>query len=369
MSTRRPHGPKPSPRPWPILGRWAALAALLAAAGIAARSEAAEAVQSALDRPAVSVRAPERSVLLGAALAGQRIVAVGERGIVALSDDGGRHWKQAPSPTSMTLTAVRFLDAKRGWAIGHGGVVLVTQDGGERWTRQLEGRRVAQIVLDAARADGNAKLVADAERLVADGPDKPLLDLLIDEKRLLVVGAYGFALASMDGGLSWSSWTARLPNPKGLHVYAVRQRGDTLLLAGEQGLVLISADGGQTFKRVETPYRGGFFAAELLAEPANILLAGLRGNAIRSRDGGASWTPVASPVPVSITATAIDTRGQVLAVNQAGLVMSLQGEQLVPLNAAPLPPLNGLLAQGAGPILALSVQGALLIPATVPAKP
>ena len=322
-----------------------------------------KAAQSALDRPAATVRSPERSVLLGAALAGNRIVAVGERGVVVLSDDGGRQWTQAPLATSVTLTAVRFVDAKRGWVIGHGSIVLATQDGGSRWTRQLDGRRAAQIVLEAARASGDAKRIAEAERLVADGPDKPLLDLVIDPKRVLVVGAYGLALASLDGGQSWTSWTARLPNPKGLHLYAARQRGETLLLAGEQGLVLISQDGGQTFRRVETPYKGSFFAAELIAGSADILLAGLRGNVIRSRDGGANWTPITSPAPVSITATAIDAQGQVLAANQAGLVMALQGERLVPLNAAPLPPLNGLLVQSAGAILALSNQGALLVPA------
>ncbi|MES2128672.1 MAG: hypothetical protein V4463_15490 [Pseudomonadota bacterium] len=347
----------------PALVALALLVAVLSGAGGTAHGQATQGVHSALDRPAVSVLAPQRAVLLGAALAGERVVAVGERGIVALSDDAGHHWRQSPTPTSVTLTAVRFLDAKRGWAIGHGGVVLASVDGGERWTRQLDGRRAAQIALDAARSSGDARRVADAERLVADGPDKPFLDLVIDEKRVLVVGAYGLALASLDGGLSWSSWTARLPNPKGLHIYAARQRADTLLLAGEQGLVLISQDGGQTFKPVQTPYKGSFFAAELLAEPASMLLAGLRGNAIRSRDGGASWTPIASPAPVSITATAIDAQGQVLATNQAGLLMSLKGEQLVPLNAAPLPPLNNLLVQGDGSILTLSIQGALLVSA------
>lgn len=347
----------------PLLAGLAVLAALLSTVGDAARGGVVEAATPAMDRPAVTVRSPERSVLLGAALAGDRIVAVGERGIVALSDDGGHHWKQASTPTSVTLTGVRFLDEKRGWAIGHGGVVLATQDGGVRWTRQLDGRRAAQIVLDAARASGDARRIAEADRLAADGPDKPFLDLVIDEKRVLVVGAYGLAMASLDGGLSWSSWTARLPNPKGLHLYAVRQRGDTLLLAGEQGLVLISQDGGQTFRRAETPYKGSFFAAELLAEPAGMLLAGLRGNAIRSHDGGANWTPIASPAPVSITATAIDAQGKVLAANQAGLLLSLQGEQFVPLNVAPLPTLNSLLVQRAGAILALSIQGAFLVPA------
>jgi photosystem II stability/assembly factor-like uncharacterized protein len=342
--------------------------AVVAAAGmlvaaIAGASEAVAPSGSALDRPALAVRAPERAVLLGAAMAGDRIVAVGERGIVVVSDDGGHRWTQSPTPTSVTLTAVRFVDARRGWAIGHGGTVLVSRDGGASWTRQLDGRRAAQIAVDAARETGDARLIADAERLVTDGPDKPFLDLVVSEKRVLVIGAYGLALASVDGGQTWTSWIGRLPNPKGLHLYVVRQRGDTLLLAGERGLVLMSHDDGQSFRRVETPYQGSFFAAELLTGSTEILLAGLRGNALRSPDGGANWSSLAAPVPVSITATAVDSRGQVLAANQAGMLMSVEGERLVQIRNVELPPLNGLLATSNRSILALSFQGPVLIPA------
>ena len=338
-------------------------AACMLVAASAGASETVASLGSALDRPALAVRAPERAVLLGAAMAGDRIVAVGERGIVVVSDDGGHRWTQSPTPTSVTLTAVRFVDARRGWAIGHGGTVLVSRDGGSSWTRQLDGRRAAQIALDAARATGDARLIADAERLVADGPDKPFLDLVVSEKRVLVVGAYGLALASVDGGQTWTSWIGRLPNPKGLHMYVVRQRGDTLLLAGERGVVLMSHDDGQSFRRVETPYKGSFFAAELLTGSTEILLAGLRGNALRSPDGGANWSSLAAPVPVSITATAVDSRGQVLAANQAGMLMSVEGERLVQVRNVELPPLNGLLAIGNRSILALSFQGPVLIPA------
>lgn len=352
---------------WRVMAACAAIAralaanalALAAAGAFAAPAQGPAAVADALDRAAVPVRAPQRTVLLAAALAGARTVAVGERGIVALSDDRGRTWRQASVPTSVTLTTVRFADERRGWAAGHGGVVLATEDGGERWTRQLDGRRAAQIVLEAARAAGDAKAIADAERLAAEGADKPLLDLLLlGPGRLLAVGAYGLALASDDGGRSWQSWMPRLPNPRGLHLYAARQRGHTLLLAGEQGLVLLSADGGQNFRAAEVPYKGSFFSAELLGEH-DIVLAGLRGTTLRSTDGGARWSPVAVPVPASITATALGADGRLLAANQAGFVMALQGDRLVPLHSAPLPPLNGLLPRSGAPLLTLTVQGAL----------
>lgn len=320
-------------------------------------------VTDALARPALMLRDPAHGVLLAAARAGSRIVAVGERGLVVLSDDEGRRWRQAPAPTSTTLTALRFADPKHGWAVGHGGVVLATDDGGEHWSRRLDGRELAQIALASAREGGDPRAVRDAERNLADGPDKPLLDLLLlGDQRLLVVGAYGIAAASEDGGRTWDSWMARLPNPGGLHLYAASRRGESLLLAGEQGLVLLSEDGGRSFRRLETPYRGSYFAAAIL-DHREIVLAGLRGNVLRSIDGGASWSRVATPMPASVTAMTIDGAGRLLAVNQAGFVLTLQGQQLLPLNRQPLPPLVDLLPDVDGGLLTLSVHGVIPLPA------
>jgi len=87
-------------------------------------------VGDALQRPAVMVREPQHAVLLAGAQAGKRIVAVGERGVIALSDDDGTTWHQAPCPVSVTLTMVRFVDNQHGVAVGHGGTVLTTSDAG-----------------------------------------------------------------------------------------------------------------------------------------------------------------------------------------------------------------------------------------------
>ena len=89
------------------------VAAAIAAAGAGC---AFAQVGDALQRPALSVKAPQRTVLLAAAAAGQRLVAVGERGVVALSDDRGATWRQAACPVSVSLTMVRFADERRGVA-------------------------------------------------------------------------------------------------------------------------------------------------------------------------------------------------------------------------------------------------------------
>lgn len=344
----------------PESGQWHRQCLAWLLAGVAAApawGAPAALVGDALGRPALTTRNPERSVLLAADRAGSRIVAVGERGIVVLSDDNGERWRQAPTPASVTLTAVRFADQKRGYALGHGGLVLATGDGGQSWKPRLDGRQMGQALVAEARASGDATAIASAERLVAEGADKPLLDLvLFDAQRLLVVGAYGMALVSSDAGATWTSWRARLGNPKESHLYAVRQRGSRILMAGEQGLVLLSDDGGRSFKRLTLPYNGSFFTAELPDDQA-IVVAGLRGNVWRSTNSGAAWHQLASPLPVSITGSTMDGTGRVLLVNQAGMVLVLKGDELQPLAGAPLPPLNAVLALDAAQALALSVQG------------
>ena len=119
-----------------------------AAWGLAAAPLAAQAVDE-MDRPAVVALSPTKAVYLDVIMAGSRIVAVGERGLIIYSDDRGRTWRQAKVPTSISLTRVKFATPSAGWAVGHSGIVLHTDDGGQTWTRQLDGRTAAQLALDA----------------------------------------------------------------------------------------------------------------------------------------------------------------------------------------------------------------------------
>ena len=106
---------------------------LLGALGALAASGASPAVAAAgevLERPARASALAGARLITGIARAGNRLVAVGQRGHVVLSDDGGQRWTQATVPVSSDLTAVRFVDAQVGYATGHDGVVLGTRDGG-----------------------------------------------------------------------------------------------------------------------------------------------------------------------------------------------------------------------------------------------
>ncbi|WAC70827.1 YCF48-related protein [Roseateles sp. SL47] len=330
----------------------------LASAPVSPTSTRAE---DALQRPAVSVKHPGQAVLLGAAVQGARWVAVGERGLIVVSEDGGRQWTQVDSPVSVTLTAVRFANPQFGVAVGHGGVVLVTNNGGREWKARLDGRALGNLLQAQAQSRGDADAMAMAQRLASEGPDKPWLDVSVaGAGQITVVGAYGLALHSDNGGRSWRSFAGPLDNPRGMHLYAIRQVGQRILIAGEQGLVLLSEDGGRSFSRLQTHYKGSFFAAELLPD-GGLLVAGLRGQVLRSGDGGQSWVALASPATGAITGIALQANGVPVLASQSGQLLGLQGSALVPWGPQDLPPLNGVVAVDAKRVLALSVRGPIPI--------
>ena len=84
-----------------------------------------------------SAPTPARSRTSAADPGSSRVIAVGDRGYIVLSDDNGRTWRRAKSPAAPLLTAVEFLDANNGWAVGHDSVILATADGGETWVQQF----------------------------------------------------------------------------------------------------------------------------------------------------------------------------------------------------------------------------------------
>lgn len=301
--------------------RWGVCA--LALCLLASMSLAAQATTFAvLQQPALPTAKAQRAALLGLTRAGERLVAVGERGIVLLSDDAGVNWRQASVPVSVSLTAVQFVDAEQGWAVGHLGVVLHTEDGGETWHKQLDGERAAALAVQAAERNANqaacASDLAQARQMQGDGPDKPFLDLYFSDRlHGYVVGAYNQIYRTDDGGRSWEPWMRHVDNPQGLNLYGIRASGNDLLLVGERGLLLRSTDAGHSFQALKSPYEGSFFG--LLGTRGGALIAyGLRGNAWWSDDRGGSWRRLDTGIE-STLASAVELRdGSLLLASQGG---------------------------------------------------
>jgi photosystem II stability/assembly factor-like uncharacterized protein len=299
---------------------------------VVAATGAPQALRDVLDAPAVKSPLAARGLLNGLALAGNRVVAVGQRGHVLYSDDAGQSWKQADVPVSSDLVAVHFPTPQLGWAVGHDGVVLHSADAGKTWTRQRDGR--------------------------PDSADVPLLDVWFrDARNGLAVGAFGTLLETSDGGANWRSVQDASDNPKKMHLYAVRSVGDTLWLAGEQG-VLLKRDGASgRFVAVALPYKGTLFGVTGTARA--VVVHGLRGNVLRSTDAGASWQAVPTGLQVGMTASATGADGSILLASQAGHLLSSRddGASFAPLKIERPFPAAAVLGVAPGRVLVAGPRG------------
>lgn len=248
-------------------------------------------------RPAASVAHASQAAILATAWAGPRAVAVGAHGVILLSDDQGKHWRQAARvPLDATLTGVVFVDAKEGWAVGHAGVVLHTGDGGEQW---------------------------EVQRSTPD-QDRPLFAVhFFDRANGVAVGLWSQVLTTSDGGQHWTE--RQLAAPPGskradLNLFGLfAGPGNALYAAAEKGHVLHSADQGASWNYLATGYAGSFWTGTALADGA-LLVGGLRGALFRSVDAGRSWVRLDTDSTKSITALARSGR-EVMAVGQDGLTL------------------------------------------------
>ena len=322
-----------------------------------------------LDTPARITQRAQTAVLTAVAIAGKRLVAVGEMGIVLLSDDNGLAWRQAKAvPTSVELTNVYFISDKTGWAVGHSGVVLKTTDSGENWLRVLDGKLAAEVELAAADAaapkNGEPATTRqhDAQRLVADGADKPFFDVhFYDEQRGMVTGAYGLAFATHDGGKTWESLMGLIDNPKNRHLYSITPFGADSLIAGEQGTLYRMTEAGQRFSALKIPYVGTLFGA--LEAGSNMLVYGLRGNAYRSTDQGVNWTKIDFGPHLTLTAGLKLRDGRLVVVDEGGRVMvsSDGGAQFSSLPIPKMSAATGLVEAADGALVVSTQRGAVRV--------
>lgn len=172
---------------------------------------------------------PDGLQVNGIARAGERLVAVGERGQILFSDDQGRNWRTAvvDHPQGAALTQVVFADSRHGMAVGHSGWILRTEDGGAHWQ---------QVAFDARSSD--PLLGAWAQ---AGGP-------------WFAVGSFGRFLVSRDQGRHWEAAADKAMQDRHLNGIAGDGQG-RLMLVGEAGLVLRSPDGGSRWEVVKSPTR------------------------------------------------------------------------------------------------------------------
>ncbi|MDP2005345.1 MAG: YCF48-related protein [Rubrivivax sp.] len=306
------------------------LGMLLAGLALAAATGARQVLPDLLDLAitpaanAVPGKAPQRPVM-GIARQGVRVLTVGTRGLILLSDDGAATWRQVASPVGTDLVSVRFSSPTTVWAVGHDAVILRSDDAGATWQRVLDGRGVLKLLRSAYLAATQPELAREVESAIAQSatPDvwpAPLLDIRFekDGQRGWAVGAFGLLLHTADGGTTWTPWLEQADNERRYHLYALGGDATSTYIAGEQGLLLRLDAAGRRFEAVKTPYAGSYFGVDVFGP--HLLAYGLRGNAYLSDDAGASWHKLETGSDANLITAQLTPRGLLL-VSQAGDVL------------------------------------------------
>lgn len=279
--------------------------------------------------------------------------AVGDRGVVWETSDGGRHWRLTDSPTTACLRSISFVDENHGWIAGGwihpysrrtSGVLLRTDNGGRTWTK-VEIPNIPALRQISFTSTHQGAALGDSSAMYSTG-----------------------YFQTRDGGFTWEPRSAKSPGPlekspwrlnDGGTVYrldergeprevllqpvqnvarefnwqAIHSRGEQCWVAGSPGTtVLRSDDGGRTWKRFgtgqTTPLRKLFFFDEQHGWAVGDL-----GRILATRDGGQTWriqhtggeragllvvTRNVEAVPLTVLAKAAADEG-VLAVVQSWL--------------------------------------------------
>ncbi|MYN44771.1 glycosyl hydrolase [Pseudoduganella sp. FT93W] len=283
-------------------------------------------------QPARIVSHASQAPLLAAARAGQRIVAVGDHGVILLSDDGVRFRQAKLVPVRVMLTSVQFLDERVGYAAGHDGVVLATRDGGETW----------------------------ALRHALPGQEQPILALHFDTlSHGIAVGLYGWVLETQDGGSSWTQGHIGEGDNTDHHLYHVFSSAQgTLFIAAEAGVIYRSSDHGKTWAAQQMGSQGSLWHGAAMAD-GTLLVCGMRGHLYRSRDDGHHWEEVATGTTESLTGIAAYANNAVTVVGMAGTVLqSTDAGQTFRLRQRPeREPLTAAIDDGKQHLVLLSLAG------------
>jgi len=275
--------------------------------------------------------------------------AVGDRGTIWYTDDGGRNWRLQESGVTCRLESVFFLNERLGWAVGgsthpythtSSGILLLTRDGGRRWVRHhgltlpllrqirfLDEKRGWALACPSAMYPSGLLITEDGGRGWTSIPGEKGAGWLAAD----FVEAYHGALAGRSGSTAVVRSGAIEPArtlPFGLrsltHMKLVPPSYGWLI--GQGGLVMLTGDLGATWQTPPAELPEGiadqFDFAALEVRGPKAWIAGTPGTRIlHSPDAGHSWTVFSTgqPLPIRALAFADDEHGW--AVGEFGTIL------------------------------------------------
>jgi photosystem II stability/assembly factor-like uncharacterized protein len=267
--------------------------------------------------------------------------AVGKSALVLATADGGRSWKrqQTPIPPDKHLFALQAVDAKTVWAVGDWGAITLTRDGGETW----EDRSLGTIpVREEAAPERTGTPLTDDVILYAvafPGPDHGY-----------IAGEFGTVLATTDGGRTWTKQAVGTQKTLFGIGFASAERGWAV---GIDGLIVRTRDGGRHWEVqrgevehealedvgfLETIKNPGLYDVDVRGQHG--VVVGDTGVLLTTADGGETWQRHELPESQRLVwmrgVSLASPNGFVVGAN--GFAARVEGERVLPANGRDAPP-------------------------------
>lgn len=291
--------------------------------------------------------------------------AVGGRGTLLSTDDGGKTWRASKRPTEDALHDVYFTDEQSGWLVCERSIydlktkeeprtyLLRTVDGGATWKqvnvigKDVDARLVRALFTEAGR--GWAFGEEGALYTTRDGGDSwekqrvPTRHLLLggwflDSQQGWLVGAGSTLLQTSDGGETWRTGTlldletasARSAAARRVRFNAAsfvdKRRGWAV---GGEGRVFKTTDGGRTWSAQTSTVPADLFDVKFL-DALEGWAAGAQGTLIHTVDGGGTWQIMPSGTTHALERLCFVGRTRGWAVGFGGTIISYTSDAARP---------------------------------------
>jgi photosystem II stability/assembly factor-like uncharacterized protein len=241
--------------------------------------------------------------------------AVGSRGTLLETTDGGINWQQRRRPSEDVIRDVYFRDESTGWLVCERNMYdlkekddprayfMKTTNGGERWVRlNVRGVDIDATLTRALFSNtGPAWAIGEGGAIYTSrdgginwsrlsGPTRHLLlgGIFIDDDRGWLVGAGATILQTSDGGDTWH--LSRLTGSEGIRFNAASFVDNRLGWAvGSGGAILRTINGGRIWARQNSGVDSDLLDVKFL-DAVEGWAVGMDGTVIYTNDGGLKWT-------------------------------------------------------------------------------
>ena len=273
--------------------------------------------------------------------------AVGSRGTLLSTTDGGKSWHARPQPTEDAIRDIYFSDALNGWLLCERNIYdlknnneqrayLMRTTDGEHWKRlNLQGANVDARLMRALFSNGGRgwafgeggsiyttrdsgatwnKLQAPTRYLLLGGT-------FIDENSGWLVGAGATILQTSDGGETWHQ--GRMPGATNIRFHAA-SFVDTRYgwAVGSSGVIYNTINGGRSWQPQLSGVTADLFDVKFL-DAAEGWAVGAEGTLLHTHDGGSHWISEPTAIPHTLERIFFTDRSHGWAVGFGGTILSL----------------------------------------------